>query len=379
MTTRDDQSAEPEQQGAPIRSAGDQRGVSAAAPDPAPIGVLVLRGERVESWHRVSYAVAAGAGEVRHAAGAIDQPIFPRSAIKPLQALALVESGAARRFEVSEAELALACASHSGEACHVATVKGWLARLGFDQGMLVCGAHAPLHAPSAERLLAAGQAPEPVHNNCSGKHAGMLTLARHLAAPLAGYHQPDHPVQRQIAATLAELAGVDALAAPAVDGCGVPAFSMTLAQLAGALARLGDPRGLGGVRRAACEQIRAAMTAHPRLVAGSDRACTAIMTAAPGLVVKTGAEGVYAAALPSLGVGLALKVEDGASRAAPVALLALLEALGALPGEACAALAEIARPAIRNHAGQIVGRIEPAPGWPDCQARGALPSAAWPG
>ena len=160
----------------------------------------------------------------------------------------------------------------------------------------------------------------------------MLTLARHLAAPLAGYHQPDHPVQRQIAATLAEMAGVDALAAPAIDGCGVPAFPMSLAQLARALARLADPRGLGAVRRAACEQIRAAMTAHPRLVAGSGRACTAIMTAAPGLVVKTGAEGVYAAALPSLGVGLALKVEDGASRAAPVALLALLEALGALPG-----------------------------------------------
>jgi L-asparaginase II len=378
MTTRDDQSAGPEQPGGATRSAGEQAVESAAAPAPAPIGVLVLRGERVESWHRVSYAVADAAGGVRHAAGAIDHPIFPRSAIKPLQALALVESGAARRFKVSEPELALACASHSGEACHVATVKGWLARLGFDQSMLACGPHAPLHAPSAERLLAAGQAPEAVHNNCSGKHAGMLTLARHLAAPLAGYHRPDHPVQRQIAATLAELAGVDALAAPAVDGCGAPAFSMSLAQLAHALAQLGDPRGLGAVRRAACEQIRAAMTGHPRLVAGSDRACTAIMTAAPGLVVKTGAEGVYGAALPSLGLGLALKVEDGASRAAPVALLALLEALGALPAAARDALAEIARPAIRNHAREVVGRIEPAPGWPGCQARGALPSVAAP-
>ena len=339
--------------------------MTTAAPDLAPIGVLVLRGARVESWHRVSYAVADGAGRVRHAAGAYERRIFPRSAVKPLQALALVESGAGHRFGVSAAELALACASHSGEACHIAALTGWLARLGLDQNALACGAHAPLHAPSAERLLVAGQTPTPMHNNCSGKHAGMLTLARHLAAPLAGYHRPDHPVQREVATTLAEMAGLDALPAPATDGCGVPTFPMSLAQLAGALARLGDPQGLGTRRRAACEQIRAAIRAHPGLVAGTGRACTAIMTAAPELIVKTGAEGVYAAALPRSGIGLALKVEDGAGRAAPVALLALLEALGALPGAARAALAAIARPAIRNHAGEPVGRIEPARGWLD--------------
>ena len=339
--------------------------MSAATPDLAPIGVLVLRGARIESWHRVSYAVADGAGRVRHAAGAVDRPIFTRSAVKPLQALALVESGAARRFGVSAAELALASASHSGEACHVAAVTGWLARLGLDQSALACGAHAPLHAASAERLLAAGQTPTAVHNNCSGKHAGMLTLARHLGAPLAGYQRPDHPVQRRIAATLAEMAGLAALPTPATDGCGVPTFPLTLKQLAGAFARLGAPQGLGAMRRAACDQIRAAIRAHPRLVAGTGRACTAIMTAAPELLVKTGAEGVYAAALPEGGIGLALKVEDGAGRAAPVALLALLEALGGVPGAACAALAGTARPEIRNHAGQLVGRIEPAPDWPD--------------
>ena len=339
--------------------------MSTAAPDRAPIGVLVLRGARVESWHQVSYAVADRSGRLRHAAGAIDRRIFPRSAVKPLQALALVESGAARSFGVSAAELALACASHSGEDCHVTTVTSWLARLGLDQSALACGAHAPSHAPSAERLRAAGQTPTPVHNNCSGKHAGMLTLARHRAAPLAGYQRAEHPVQRQIATTLAEMAGLHALPAPAIDGCGVPTYPMSLAQLAGAFARLGDPHGLDAVRRAACEQIRRAISAHPRLVAGSGRACTAIMTAAPGLIVKTGAEGVYAAALPGSGIGLALKVEDGASRAAPVALLALLEALGALSEKARAALAGIARPAIHNHAGERVGRIVPARGWLD--------------
>ena len=336
--------------------------MSTAAPHRAPIGVLVLRGARVESWHRVSYAVAERAGRVRHAAGAIDRRIFPRSAVKPLQALALLESGAGRRFGVSEAELALACASHSGEPCHVAAVTGWLARLGLDPSALACGAHAPSHAPSAEQLRAAGQIPTPVHNNCSGKHVGMLTLARHLAAPLAGYHCPEHPVQRQIATTLAEMVGLGALPAPAIDGCGVPTYPMSLAQLAGAFARLGDPHGLDTVRRAACEQIRGAISAHPKLVAGSGRPCTAIMTAAPGLIVKTGAEGVYAAALAGSGIGLALKVEDGASRAAPVALLALLEALGGLPAAARAALAGIARPDIHNHAGELVGRIEPARG-----------------
>jgi L-asparaginase II len=349
----------------PASAGADPRAVGPAAEDPAPIGVLVLRGERVESWHRVSYAVVDRSGQVRHAAGVSERPIFPRSAVKPLQALAMVESGAARRFGVSQAELALACASHAGEQRHVALVRAWLARLGLDQSALACGAHPPLHAPTAERLHAAGQAPEPVHNNCSGKHAGMLTLARHLGAPPAGYHQPDHPVQRQVAATLAEMAALDALPEPATDGCGVPTFPLSLVQLAGALARLAAPQALGPARRAACEQVRAAMSSHPELVGGTGRPCSAIMTALPGLVVKTGAVGVYAAALPEAGLGLALKVEDGAGRAAPVALLALLEALGAVQGEARAALAEIARPLLRNHARRTVGRIEPAPGWPD--------------
>jgi L-asparaginase II len=338
--------------------------MSSAGPTPAPVAILVLRGERVESWHRVSYAVADGAGR-RLGAGDPERPIFPRSAVKPLQALVLLESGAAARYAVSQEELALACASHGGEPLHVDAIRRWLARLGLDQASLECGAHPPLHGPSAERLLAAGRAPEPVHNNCSGKHTAMLTTARHLGAPLAGYIEADHPVQRRVAATLAEMAGVDALPAPAVDGCGLPTYPLTLGQLATAMARLADPTSLSPARRAACREICAAMSAHPRLVAGSGRACTSIMTAAAEVVVKSGAEGVYAAALPGLGLGLALKVEDGGSRAAPVALLALVETLGALRPEQRALLDEVARPLLRNHAGRVVGRIEPAAGWPD--------------
>jgi L-asparaginase II len=219
--------------------------------------------------------------------------------------------------------------------------------------------HPPLHGPSAECLVAAGGTPEPVHNNCSGKHAGMLTLARHLGAPLAGYSRPDHPVQRRIAAVLAEMTGAS-LPAPAVDGCGVPTYPLSLVELATGMARLADPGGLPPARGAACTQVRAAIAAHPHLVAGTGRPCTEIMTLAPHVLVKSGAEGVYVAALPERGLGLALKVEDGASRAAPVALLALLGKLGAFDP---ATLADHARPKLRNHAGRVVGRIEPAAGW----------------
>ena len=334
-----------------------------------PIAVVVRRGERIESDHRVAYAVADAEGRVLEAAGDVERPLFPRSAVKPLQALALVESGAADRYAVTEQELALACASHSGEPEHVALVRAWLARLGLDPSALECGAHAPQHAPSAERLIAAGRPFESVHNNCSGKHAGMITLACHLGAPVAGYSRADHPVQRLIAAVLREIAGVADLTAPAIDGCGVPTWPLPLGRLATAMARFAHPHGLPEARAAACARLAAAMAAHPRLVAGTGRLCTEIMAAAPDVLVKTGAEGVYAAALPKQGLGLVLKVEDGAARAAQVALLALLDALGAFGPAASSALAERMRPRLRNHAGVIVGCIEPATDWKPLQQR----------
>ncbi|MGH6942747.1 MAG: asparaginase [Geminicoccaceae bacterium] len=337
-----------------------------------PIAVLVLRGGRVESRHRAAFAVTDAAGVLTHGRGEVREPIFPRSAVKPLQALALLESGAADRFGVSPVELALACASHGGEPAHVGVVQAWLERLGLGPDALECGAHAPSHAASAERLSRSRRAPSPLHNNCSGKHAGMLTLALHLEVAPAGYTRPDHPVQRRIAGVLAEMAGVAALDAPAVDGCSAPTFPLSLVQLASAMARLGSPRDLRPERAVACERVRAAMRAHPYMVAGAGRACTAIMSAAPEILVKTGAEGVYAAALPAQGLGVALKVEDGAGRASVVALLALLEALGALDARTRGVLAELARPVLRNHRGLEVGRLEPAPGWAELGALGAL-------
>jgi L-asparaginase II len=333
------------------------------------VAVVVRRGDRVESQHRVAYAVAAGDGRLLEAAGDVEREVFPRSVIKPLQALPLVESGAADRFAVSEPELALACASHSGEPEQVALVRAWLARLGLDGSALECGAHSPQHGPSAQRLAASGRQPERIHNNCSGKHAGMITLARHLGAPIAGYSRADHPVQRLIGDVLRDLTGLAALPAPAIDGCGVPTWPIPLGHLATAFARFAHAARLAATRADACARLQAAMLAHPHLVAGTDRACTEIMSVVPHLLVKTGAEGVYAACLLKSGLGVVLKVEDGAGRAAPVALLALLRALGGLDPRAAAALAERTQPELRNHAGVVVGRIEPAVGWPALRQR----------
>ncbi len=328
--------------------------------------ILVRRGAALESAHRVLYVIADDAGRVVAAGGgAPTTPVFPRSAVKPIQALPLVESGAAARFGLSAAELALACASHGGEPMHAGAVAAWLARLGLSVADLACGAHAPSDAAAAAALAASGEPPSALHNNCSGKHAGMLTLALHLGVPTAGYLAPDHPVQRLIAAAQQAMASLDVMPEPAVDGCGIPTFALPLAGLATALARLARPDGLPPERAAACRQIVAAMQAHPELVAGTGRPCTLIMQAAPQLLVKTGAEGVYAAAWPAHGLGVALKVVDGATRAAVVALLALLTRLDAVPPAALAQLAPLARPILRNHAGRVVGRIEPQAGWPD--------------
>jgi L-asparaginase II len=330
----------------------------------APVAVEVWRGGRIESRHRAHVCVADATGAVAHAIGDIDEPVFPRSAVKPFQALLLVESGAADAFGLGDEELALACASHSGEPMHVERVQRWLAALGLDDKALACGGHPPGHAPSAAALVAAGRAPSRVHDNCSGKHAGMLTVARHLGLPAASYAEPDGPIQRRIAAGIVEMTGLAHLPQPGMDGCSLPTWALPLRALATATARLARPDGLPLGRRDALERISRAMRAHPELVAGTGRCCTAVMRALPSVTVKTGAEGVYVAALHGPGLGLALKVEDGAGRASEVALLACLDRLGVVPAEAAGALVELARPRLWSRAGELVGGIAPGSGWP---------------
>ena len=337
------------------------------APDANPVLVEVTRGGAVESRHRGAFAVVDTEGRVVLSAGAVATPVFPRSTIKPIQALALLESGAADAFGLSDAELALACASHNGEPDQVATVTAWLGRLGLGAGDLECGGHAPKHAPSAEALAAAGQAADARHDNCSGKHAGFLTLARQLDAPTRGYIDFAHPVQQRILGVLEQMTGLDDLTAQprGIDGCGIPTIALPLGNLALALARFGEPDDQPDRRQDACRRLLQAVANQPRMIAGTHRVDTAIAQAlGTRCLAKAGAEGVHGAVLPDLGLGLALKIDDGAGRAAEVVLLRLLDRLQLLDGAPGKALAGYAPPAVTARDGRQVGEIRPMADFP---------------
>ncbi len=325
-----------------------------------PLEVVVHRGALEESCHRVHAVVAAADGGLVAAHGVAGRPTFARSAVKAIQALALVETGAADRFGFGPDHLALACSSHSGTPLHVATAAAMLAAAGLDEAALACGAHWPLHDPSARELARGSATPTALHNNCSGKHAGFLAVARHLGLPVAGYETPDHPVQQRVATALADLTGV-ALAATdrAIDGCSVPTFAVPLDRLAVAFARLGTGEGLSADRAGAAARLRAAVAAHPLLVAGPGRFDTRVIEAWGGRVfVKSGAEGVLCAALPEAGLGIAVKAEDGAQRASEVALASLLRAhLPGLSSADHALLADLAAPTVSNWRGIVTGGL----------------------
>jgi len=321
--------------------------------------VEVTRGPLVESRHRAAYAVVDAAGRVVHSLGDLERAVYPRSAIKPLQALPLLESGAAEAFGCSPAEIALACASHDGEPGHVEAVEAWLARLGLAVGDLECGQHLPYHEGAMKALIRGGGEPTAAHNNCSGKHTGFLTLAKQLKVPTRGYIRREHAVQQRILGTLEAMTRLDLSHAPVgIDGCGIPTFGIPLGNLALGMARLADPRDQPEGRRAACRRVIAAVAAHPFMIAGSRRFCTKVIEVTrERALVKTGAEGVYCAALPELGLGVALKVEDGAGRAAEVLMGQLLVALGVLGEAEAAALEPWLHPQLLNRAGLAVGEV----------------------
>jgi L-asparaginase II len=320
------------------------------------VRVEVLRGGLVESVHDVYVAVTTADGRLVARAGRPELPVLARSAIKPFQALPLVLDGAADALGMTGRELALCCASHSGEPEHVEVARSILARAGVGEDALACGAQRPMSREAASALREAGRAPGRIHNNCSGKHAGMLALARHHGWPAEGYHLAGHPVQRRALAEMAGWAGVpEASIGTAVDGCGVVAFSLPLTAVAGAMARLvaAAARGEPGPAR-----IVGAMAEHPFLVAGSHRLCTRLAEVTGGRVLaKVGAEGVYAAADRGRELGLALKTRDGARRGAEVALLAVLGELGLLHARELDALSAWARPRVRNTRDEVVGEI----------------------
>lgn len=315
-----------------------------------PILVEITRGTLVESVHRGSLVIADADGDIRFARGDVQSLIAPRSALKPLQALPLVESGAADAFSVSDEEIALACASHSAEPMHVTRVAAWLKRIGCSEADLACGPHLPYDEKVRSAMLVHGEAPCKLHNNCSGKHTGFLTLALHLGAGPVSYIHADHPVQVAVAETIRRLSGAEDLPW-VVDGCAAPNFLLSLTGFARALARMAGGRTKGAKR------IFEAMTTHPELVAGTGRACTALMAGCHGrAAVKFGAEGVYAAIIPESGLGVALKIDDGTPRAAETAMAAVLAGLG-VAGEAVQAYIHVP---ILNTRGVEVGMRRPA-------------------
>lgn len=296
-----------------------------------PVLVEVTRGDLVESVHRGSVVIADAKGNIRFALGDLQTPVYPRSSLKPVQALPLVESGAADAFGVSGEEIALACASHSGEPMHTTRVAAWLARIGCVEDDLACGAHPSRYEPVAEDMIRRGEKPTRVHNNCSGKHAGFLTVARHWDIATQGYELHDHPVQRAVAKALAELTGIKSEFPWGVDGCAAPNFAVPLDAQARAFAKFAAPDSLSPERAKACRRIVHAMTAHPELVSGTGRSCAILMRSTKGrAAVKIGAEGFYAGMVPGIGLGIVLKIDDGASRAAETAMAAILDRLGLL-------------------------------------------------
>ncbi len=345
-----------------------ERPVSVAQqiPIPEPL-VQVTRGSITESRHRGHIMAVEPDGRIAAYLGAPETVTFLRSSAKPHQAIHLIESGAADRFGFTEEEIALACASHSGEPVHTEIAASMLRKIGLEPKHLKCGTHEPFSPQVARELREKGEQPNVLQNNCSGKHAGILALAVHLGAPIENYDRPDNPVQLAIGHTISQFSGIAIEdIAVATDGCGVPVFGITVKAMALMYARLvAPPEDFDDRTRAACRRIVSAMTNHPELIGGtSDRLDTEMMRATKGtLISKVGAEGVYTAGiLPCKrwprGLGLALKIEDGDDhRARPTVVIESLDQLGVLDDEALEAVSHYAFFPIRNRRGEVVGEV----------------------
>ncbi|MEZ5989248.1 MAG: asparaginase [Planctomycetota bacterium] len=331
--------------------------------EPNPILCQVLRGERVESVHRGSWVLVGPEGTIA-GRGRWDLPTLPRSSLKPLQLLPLFASGEPARLGLTPEEQAVLVASHSGDERHVAAVHSVLTKAGLDEAWLGCGAHDPFDHEATVRLYCGGGRPARVHNNCSGKHSGMLLRARMLGAPLEGYLDPAHPVQVEIREAIAEVCGVEVRAEEAViDGCGAPMYPMPLDALARAFRDLANPDRLAPRWRDGAAAIVAAVNAAPHYLAGRGRFDTALLEARPGrFLAKGGAEGCFAlgarAAAAGIPLGLMVKIDDGNKRGYECLVPGLLAEQGLLDGTE-AVLAPFRDSLIMNTQGLVVGRLRP--------------------
>jgi L-asparaginase II len=336
---------------------------------PEPL-VKVTRGSIIESRHRGHVVAVEPDGKIVAFLGNPETVTYLRSSAKPHQAVPLIASGAADHFGLTKKEIALACASHSGESIHTEAAASILKKIGLGMSALKCGTHEPFSAEVARQLRQKGEEPNVLQNNCSGKHAGMLALAQHLGAPTETYDQPNNPVQLAIGRTISQFSGIsNEEIAVGIDGCGVPVFGITVKGMALMYARLiAPPQEFDDATQAACRRIVQAMTAHPEMIGGtSDRLDTEMMRAAEGrLISKVGAEGVYTAGvLPCRewpgGLGLALKIEDGDDhRARPTVVIESLRQLGVLKDESLEAVSRYAIFAVRNRQGEVVGEVRAA-------------------
>ena len=320
---------------------------------PNPIIAEVTRGGIVESRHSGAFAIVDGAGKLVQSAGGIAAPIFPRSAIKAFQCVPVIDSGAADHFGFTEEEIALACASHNGEAEHVRVARSMLKKVGVVEDDYECGAHWPINLEAQHNAVRAGGKALQVHNNCSGKHAGMLALARQLGANSRDYVNIDHPVQLAIAEAIARYCDVDVKAlAWGIDGCSVPTWAFPLSNMALGFAKLTET--------VAGKRIIQAVRNHPFMVAGTKRFDTNVMQAVPRVFIKTGAEGVYCGCIAHAHIGIALKCDDGAGRAAETAMASLLASLDVWTPEEKEKLQGFAHADLRNWRKIHVGDVHAA-------------------
>ncbi len=317
--------------------------------------VVVTRGGIEESAHAIRFAVADSDGRIAASGGDIEQPTFLRSSAKPLICAVIVASGAADHFGFTEKEIALIAGSHSGEPYHVEAARSMLAKAGLDESSLRCGPHAPYNAAAAAALAAAGIKPGRIHNNCSGKHSGILALGMHLSAGPEGYLEPAHPAQALILRGYAVMLGVPlASFAVGVDGCGIPVIATPLSVAARFFARFARPEGFPAEYREALVRVRDAMMRYPEVVAGTDEFATALMRASPGdIVCKGGAEGYHASASLARGIGMCVKVVDGNSRAVPPFVTKRMVPSGLL--------VRYERVEVKNRAGTVTGEIFAVP------------------
>jgi len=321
--------------------------------------VEIIRGNMIESFHRGDLAVVDSDGNLLYSVGSPREKVaFIRSSSKPIQAIPVITSGAADRYQFTDAELAVFCASHSGEPVHIETVQSILSKIGLTDSALQCGRHLPFNKQAANAMIQNQQEPTEVHCNCSGKHSGMLALAQHMGWDVSNYINIDHPVQQAMRQSMADFAGMAAEdIAIGTDGCGVPVFGLPVYNMALAWARLTKADSLGEDKAVAARRITQAMTNCPQLVAGTGRLCTALMTHLNGRVVaKSGAEGVYCVGILNQGIGIAVKIEDGNGRATGPAIIETLRQMDLLTEEDLTNLQSFHQPTVYNHRRDVVGQ-----------------------